>query len=129
MTGFRDELEELEDLESQLRTILDRYGLENPITEKIIDVLTDVYRSSFMTRSELVQFIEDNIDENEIYEVDTSRRRNCVKIQTIHGAKGLEYPVVFVADVNKGRFPSRNGNYRPIMFDEVIGLRQRKIFD
>ena len=129
LTGFKDELEELEDLESQLRTILDRYGLENPITEKIIDVLTDVYRSSFMTRSELVQFIEDNIEENEIYEVDTSRRRNCVKIQTIHGAKGLEYPVVFVADVNKGRFPSRNGNYRPIMFDEVIGLRQRKIFD
>lgn len=126
---FKEELDALEGLEVQLRTIFQHYGLENPVTEKIIDVLTDVYKSSFMTSGELIQFIEDNIDENEIYEVDTSRRRDCVKIQTIHGAKGLEYPVVFVADVNQGRFPSRNGNYKPIMFDDVVGLRQRKVFD
>lgn len=125
---FHNVLEEMEGLESQMRAVFERYGLENPVTEKVIDVLTDVYRSSFMTSGELVQFIEDNIEEKEIYEVDTSRERDCAKIQTIHGAKGLEYPVVFVADVNQGRFPSTNGNYRPVTFDDVTGLRQRKVF-
>lgn len=125
---FRDRIEGLE-FEAQMRRIFAFYGFENPVTEKIIDVLTDTFKSSFMTRTDLIQFIEENINQREIYEVDTSRERDSVKVQTIHGAKGLEYPVVFIADVNYGTFPSKNSNYAAIDFEEVIGLRQRKIFD
>lgn len=125
---FRDNLEDL-DLEAQIRKIFDFYGFENPVTEKIIEVLTDMYRSSFMTESDLIHFIEENIEEHEIYEVDTSRRRDCVTLQTIHGAKGLEYPAVFIADVNYGVFPSKNSSYASIDYEDVIGLRQRKIFN
>lgn len=125
---FRDDLKGL-DLEAKIRKVFDFYGFENTVTEKIIQVLTDTYRSSFMTRSDLIQFIEENIEQHEIYEVDTSRKRECVTVQTIHGAKGLEYPVVFVADVNYGVFPSKNSSYASVDFEEVIGLRQKKIFD
>jgi len=128
LEDFRNELEGLE-IEALSRKVFDTYGFENPITEKIIEVLTQVYRSSYMTWGDVIRFIEDNIEESEIYEVDTSTERDCVKIQTVHGAKGLEYRVVFIADVNQGRFPSRNANYSPIIYDDVVGIRQRKIFD
>lgn len=128
MLEFRKDLQGL-DLEAQIRKVFDFYGFENTVTEKIVQVLTDTYRSSFMTRSNLIQFVEENIDQHEIYEVDTSRKRECVTVQTIHGAKGLEYPVVFIADVNYGVFPSKNSSYASIDFEEIIGLRQRKIFD
>jgi len=33
---------------------------------------------------------------------------NAVNILTVHGAKGLEFPVVFMANLTKGRFPTRH---------------------
>jgi len=33
---------------------------------------------------------------------------NAVNIMTVHGAKGLEFPVVFLINLVSGRFPSRN---------------------
>ena len=33
------------------------------------------------------------------------RRPDAVTVSTVHGAKGLEYPVVFIVDAEKGRFP------------------------
>ncbi len=128
LQAFRQELEGLE-IEALARKVFDSHGFENPITEKIIEVLTDVYKSSYMTLGDIIRFIEENIEENEIYEVDSSTKRDCIKIQTVHGAKGLEYPAVFIADVNQGRFPSRNGNYSPIIYDDIVGVRKRKVFD
>lgn len=39
------------------------------------------------------------------------QRPNAVFVSTIHGAKGLEFPVVFVVDVQSGRFPGSRRNY------------------
>ena len=39
---------------------------------------------------------------------DHSAARNTVKMMTIHSAKGLEFPFVFVCGLNEGIFPSRN---------------------
>lgn len=39
------------------------------------------------------------------------QRPDAVFISTIHKAKGLEFPVVFVVDVQSGRFPGRTRNY------------------
>lgn len=40
--------------------------------------------------------------------VSESLMENAVTIATIHGAKGLEFPVVFLANMVSDRFPSRN---------------------
>jgi DNA helicase-2/ATP-dependent DNA helicase PcrA len=42
---------------------------------------------------------------------DVVSRPNAVTVMTVHKAKGLEFPVVFVADVEAGRFPGRRSGY------------------
>ena len=39
------------------------------------------------------------------------RRPDAVTISTVHKAKGLEYPVVFIVDVEQQRFPGRTSSY------------------
>lgn len=41
---------------------------------------------------------------------------NAITISTIHGAKGLEFPVVFLADVKARRFPSNMARRAPSLF-------------
>lgn len=42
---------------------------------------------------------------------DILRRPDAVTVSTVHGMKGLEFPVIFVVDVEAGRFPGRRHNY------------------
>lgn len=46
-------------------------------------------------------------------EADLLTTPDAVSIGTIHSAKGLEWPVVFVADVRARRFPSQKAKTRP----------------
>lgn len=39
------------------------------------------------------------------------RRPDAVTVSTVHKAKGLEYPVVFVVDAEQQRFPTRQSQY------------------
>ncbi len=41
-----------------------------------------------------------------------------VKLMTVHAAKGLEFPYVFLCGMNEGIFPSRQGHTRPGMEEE-----------
>lgn len=63
---------------------------------------TDIY--------EYVNYLEYSIEIGESPSVDTDMLEgyNAVNIHTIHGAKGLEFPVVFIANLVSDRFPSRN---------------------
>jgi len=46
---------------------------------------------------------------------------DAVSITTIHSAKGLQFPAVFLADVNARRFPSsRARTVDPVPFDDVL---------
>lgn len=129
MLEFREELESLESIGAVADTVFQRYGFSNGFTAKIIEVLQNAFETSYMNLGELIQFVEDNIESGEIYEVDNSLRENVVKIQTIHAAKGLEYPIVFVSDVNQSRFPSTNSSNSVINYRDPVGLRMKKRFD
>ncbi|MFB6115552.1 MAG: UvrD-helicase domain-containing protein [Candidatus Nanohalobium sp.] len=128
MLEFREKLQDLDSINAVAETVFQKYGYSNAFTDKITEVLNDVFTSSYMNFGELIQFIEENIEEGEIYEVDSSENRNTVKIQTIHAAKGLEYPVVFISDVNQGKFPSKNSDSKAITYQDPVGLRQRKVY-
>jgi DNA helicase-2/ATP-dependent DNA helicase PcrA len=51
---------------------------------------------------------------------DILRRPNAVTVSTVHSAKGLEFPAVFVADAQNQRFPRPRSNYDGWMPEEVI---------
>jgi superfamily I DNA/RNA helicase len=128
MQSFCKKLEEMDRIGAVARKVFTRYGYASAFTEKIVEILENTFDSSFMNTSQLIRFIEENIEEGEIYQIDSSKNQNTVKIQTIHAVKGLEYPCVFISDVNYGKFPSNSSSRSPIIFRDPIGLRQKKLF-
>ena len=49
---------------------------------------------------------------------DTAERRNAVKLMTVHTAKGLEFPYVFLCSLCEGVFPSTRTKTLPAMEEE-----------
>ncbi len=124
---FRDRLSRAHDVGEIARLVFNRYGYDNPFTDAMIDALQEAVATSYLNTGEIVRFIEDNVERGATYEVD-SARKDAATVQTIHAAKGLEYPAVFLANVNRGNFPSTNSGGFRISYDDVVGLRQSKIY-
>lgn len=58
-----------------------------------------------------------NVAQNsyELETIDYLTKDNAVNVSTIHKVKGLEFPVVFVADLVSQRFPGRADHYRGVL--------------
>lgn len=56
----------------------------------------------------------------ELESLDYIAKDNAVNVSTIHKVKGLEFPVVFVADLVNQRFPGRRGEYRGLVPRELM---------
>lgn len=71
---------------------------------------------------EYVDFIQYSIDigENPKVEQDLLDDYDAVTISTVHGAKGLEWPVVFLVNLVKGRFPGNNRSDKIPIPEELI---------
>lgn len=54
--------------------------------------------------------------------IDYKEDNDCIKIMTIHQSKGLEFPIVFVAGMNEGTFPS----HRTIRERKQRGLEEER---
>ena len=54
--------------------------------------------------------------------LDDPTKLNTVTIQSIHKSKGLEYPVVFIPDLEIRRFPSQNRNRIPEIYLSNLDL-------
>ncbi len=132
MMEFKKNLETMEKVSALARVVFEKYGLRDNYTENIIRIVEESFSGSFMDLSGLVSFIEERISGEDTYEVQklpkNEASRGSVTIQTIHAAKGLEYPVVFVSDINRRRFPSLKSNYKRVYFDKTLGLRRDKIY-
>ncbi len=124
MRRFIEELKRAKTIGQFSRQVFDLYGMDNAFCDKIIEVLQNVYNSTYLNTADMINFIEANIESGHTYDVDSSTHDNVFKIQTIHSSKGLEYPVVILADVGKGG----GGFGSPLSFKDPIGLRQNKIY-
>jgi len=84
------------------------------VFSRILQDVETVYLSvdSASRYTEVLNFLQ-NVAEGG-YDAATSdilRRPDAVTVATIHKVKGLEFPVVFIVDVEAQRFPKNNSNY------------------
>ena len=100
--------------EMQDETALRDLGLFSKI---ILDVeQTYVSIDSPWRYREMLNYFQ-NVAQNsyELETIDYLTKDNAVNISTIHKVKGLEFPVVFVADLVSQRFPGRADHYRGVL--------------
>ncbi|EMA69975.1 UvrD-helicase domain-containing protein [Halorubrum kocurii] len=128
MGAFREELREMETLGGVARRVFDRYDRDGPTADVVLDTIQSVHGATTFTRGELIQFIEAAIENGSTHEVGAGAGTNAVTVQTIHATKGLEYPIVILANMNANKFPSSGGSGSDITYTDPIGLRQRKVY-
>ena len=96
-------------------------------SQMILDV-ESVYMSvdSVQRFSEVLNFLQNAAETG--YDVSTDdviQRPDAVTVSTVHKIKGLEFPCVFIVDVEANRFPGTNRKYAgwlpPGVIDEAIG--------
>lgn len=108
--------------------ILKRYNFTGPVSNALLNILDQIFHSTLMSISDLIVFIEENIEHGETYNIEMEGSTNSIKIQTIHGSKGLEYPIVFVVNCNLSNFPSTISDSNALTFNEIVGIRNKKFY-
>ncbi|MCK5026566.1 MAG: PD-(D/E)XK nuclease family protein, partial [Nanoarchaeota archaeon] len=103
--------------------IVSYYGYSNAYCNTLITDLQAVSESSFMSLGDIIHYMEESIDNT--ITIDSNKGNDAINVQTIHASKGLEYPVVFVADCNQKHFPSSVSEGSKFMFNSIIGIRGR----
>ncbi|MDT2760337.1 helicase-exonuclease AddAB subunit AddA [Enterococcus xiangfangensis] len=87
----------------------------------LIERAKDYERSSFRGLYQFIRFIEKMQEKDkDLGEPPTEEIQDAVRVMTIHGSKGLEFPVVFLMDMSKSfNVQDTRKNY---VFDERLGL-------
>ncbi len=90
---------------------------------KMVQDIETVYMSvdSPSRFKEILNFLNNAAETG--YDVSTDdllQRPDAVTVSTVHKSKGLEYPVVFVVDVEDGRFPAKRQQYDGWLPNNVI---------
>jgi DNA helicase-2/ATP-dependent DNA helicase PcrA len=118
LSAFRKIIEELGDgVESRpaadtLQAVLDRTGYSRMLTEEG----TEEARARLGNIEELINAAADAADRGEtirefldhaalVSDADSADERATVSLLTMHNAKGLEFPIVFIAGLEEGLFP------------------------
>ena len=107
-------------------TVLRRYMFNDAVSSKIIEVITEWLEADLLSLSELIKLIERTSDTE--FNIDYGNIPDAVITQTIHKSKGLEYPVVIIANVNERSFPDTKGEQGVITYMQNAGLRIRSYF-
>ncbi|WP_256289371.1 UvrD-helicase domain-containing protein [Halobellus inordinatus] len=128
MQAFESELASLETVGGVAQRVFSQYDYDGAYADVLLTTIQSVHNATTLTRGDLIRFIERGIDDGSTHEVHASAGLNSVTVQTIHAAKGLEHPIVMLANMNARRFPPSGGNSNAITFDDPIGLRQRKLY-
>ncbi|NQZ85644.1 MAG: UvrD-helicase domain-containing protein [Nanoarchaeales archaeon] len=109
--------------------IFKKYGFNNEISNQIVIILDSLFNSNLISLSDLVVFIESCINDESVFRVEILNSKNSIKIQTIHGSKGLEYPIVFVVNCNSSNFPMSSKGVNTLFYDKSCGVRCKLEYD
>ena len=128
MVAFRDELASLSTVGAVARRVFERYGLHGAYADELLHLIQSVHDATTMTPGDLIRFIERAIENGSTHAVNTSAGMDSVTVQTVHAAKGLEYPIVILANMNDGSFPPSTRSSGVLRYEESIGVRQRTCY-
>jgi len=116
-----------------LHDLIDAFNVRNMSDEtalrdlglfsKIILDVEKTYTSidSAYRYAEMLNFISNiAVNSYELEQIDYLAKENAINVSTIHKAKGLEYPVVFVVDLISGRFPHKNDIYHGMLPEALM---------
>ncbi len=130
MIGFRDQLRECETIGGFARIVFDEYGYDGAYANGLVGEITGMHESTLSTWSEAIAYIEANLEAESTVEIDSNPGENSVTLQTIHSAKGLEYPIIICSNMNRRAFPHYGRpSFGTIQYQDPIGLRQRSVND
>jgi len=110
-----------------LSAILDQSGYEEMLrterSQERLDNLAELKQSVY--EYEITCGEESTLEDYLAYvalftDGDTGEKGDQVKLMTVHAAKGLEFPYVFLCELNEGVFPSRKVRNRPGMEEERV---------
>ncbi|WP_280537759.1 ATP-dependent DNA helicase [Halopenitus sp. POP-27] len=126
MVAFRDRLAAAETVGGIARRVFDRYGFDDAYADGLVSLVQGTFESTHHNRGDIVRFLERSLEADATHDVEDAPGGDSVTVQTIHAAKGLEHPIVIVANVNRHRFPPSGGGADRIRYEEPVGLRQSK---
>ena len=88
--------------------------------EKLIDQARRFESSAGFVLNDFIEYMDEFVraEARESERSVEEEEQDVVRLMTIHGAKGLEFPVVFVADMSR----ERKGHPRKIMLDGELGM-------
>lgn len=109
-----------------IEAILSRYKFHDETGNKIISVVQSWMNSDLLSLNDLVKIIERSAKTE--FDIDFGITTDAVLTQTIHKSKGLEYPVVILANLNVRNFPDSKGEQGNLVFNTVTGLRAKTFF-
>ncbi|CCQ35020.1 ATP-dependent DNA helicase PcrA protein [Halorhabdus tiamatea SARL4B] len=127
MVAFRERLTARESVGAIARQVFDRYGYDDAYASSLVALLQDVSDGTTRNFGGMIRFIERSLDAEATHEIDDNPGGDSITVQTIHAAKGLEHPIVIVANVNRYSFPPSGGGDDRIRYEDPIGLRQTKL--
>ena len=128
LRAFRNALNAMETVSGVVQKVVKQYGLTGPVADVLRTTLQDVIDTTTKTRSDLIRYIERGISQGTTREITIPAGADAVTVQTIHASKGLEYPIVLLANMNRRKFPTTSGGNGTLVYDEQVGLRQTKIY-
>jgi superfamily I DNA/RNA helicase len=109
-----------------VEAIVKKYDFIDEYANKVIDTIQTWLVSDSISINDLV-YIIDNFKTQE-FNLEINNTANAIVVHTIHSAKGLEYPVVILADCNSKVFPSTKGESGQLIYNQIIGLRAKKLY-
>lgn len=126
LTGNTDDLELCQQVEYVIKAsgLLDYYQkeegepgktrLEN--LEELVNTARHFVLRSALTQSSLTEFLTHAA--LEAGEGQSNADDDCVQLMTLHSAKGLEFPLIFIVGMEEGIFPSARSLYEPARLEE-----------
>jgi len=126
LTGLRVTMKRraVTELLAELREWLELHRVATPVDEKYLERLWEFVRpweakSETKTLPEFLEYLDFFEQANGQVNLEEDARGDAVQLMTVHAAKGLEFPFVFVLRLSKGGFPA-NARPRVLEFPEAL---------